>query len=48
MNDFFKNTGNARITCMETPPISYIKENAVEMMKYVNEHKNPIVITQNG
>jgi prevent-host-death family protein len=29
-------------------PISYIKTNAAEMMKYVNEHKNPIVITQNG
>ncbi|GHV83081.1 antitoxin [Spirochaetia bacterium] len=29
-------------------PISYIKANAAEMMKYVNERKNPIVITQNG
>jgi prevent-host-death family protein len=29
-------------------PISYIKTNAAEMMKYVNECKNPIVITQNG
>ncbi len=29
-------------------PISYIKTNAAEMMKYVNEKKNPIVITQNG
>jgi prevent-host-death family protein len=29
-------------------PISYIKTNAAEMMKYVNERKNPIVITQNG
>ncbi|MDR1148839.1 MAG: type II toxin-antitoxin system Phd/YefM family antitoxin [Spirochaetaceae bacterium] len=28
--------------------ISYIKTNAAEMMKYVNERKNPIVITQNG
>jgi len=29
-------------------PISYIKTNAADMMKYVNEVKNPIVITQNG
>ncbi|MHB9293712.1 hypothetical protein Holit_02842 [Hollandina sp. SP2] len=29
-------------------PISYIKTNAAEMIKYVNERKNPIVITQNG
>jgi prevent-host-death family protein len=29
-------------------PISYIKTNAAEMMKYVNERRNPIVITQNG
>jgi prevent-host-death family protein len=29
-------------------PISYIKTNAADMMKYVNERKNPIVITQNG
>jgi prevent-host-death family protein len=29
-------------------PISYIKTNAAEMMKYVNERKNPIIITQNG
>jgi prevent-host-death family protein len=29
-------------------PISYIKTNAAEMMRYVNERKNPIVITQNG
>jgi prevent-host-death family protein len=29
-------------------PISYIKTNAAEMMKYVNERKSPIVITQNG
>jgi prevent-host-death family protein len=26
----------------------YIKTNAAEMMKYVNERKNPIIITQNG
>jgi len=29
-------------------PISYIKTNAAEMMKYVNEVRNPVVITQNG
>jgi len=29
-------------------PISYIKTNAADMMKYVTERKNPIVITQNG
>jgi prevent-host-death family protein len=29
-------------------PISYIKTNAAQMMKYINERKNPIVITQNG
>ncbi len=29
-------------------PISYIKTNAADMMKYISEVKNPIVITQNG
>ena len=29
-------------------PISYIKTNAADMMKYVTDKKNPIVITQNG
>ena len=29
-------------------PISYVKTNAAEMMKYVNERKTPIIITQNG
>jgi len=29
-------------------PISYIKTNAAQMMKYVNERKTPIIITQNG
>jgi len=29
-------------------PISYIKTNAAEMMRYVNERKSPIIITQNG
>ena len=29
-------------------PISYIKTNAAEMMKYVNDNRTPIIITQNG
>ena len=29
-------------------PISYIKTNAADMMKYVSDSKNPVVITQNG
>ena len=29
-------------------PISYIKTNAADMMKYVNDNKNSIIITQNG
>jgi len=29
-------------------PISYVKTNAAQMMKYVSERKNPIIITQNG
>ena len=29
-------------------PISYIKANAAQMMRYVNERKNPVIITQNG
>jgi prevent-host-death family protein len=29
-------------------PISYIKTNAADMMKYINETHSPIVITQNG
>jgi prevent-host-death family protein len=29
-------------------PISYVKTNAAEMMRYVSERKNPIIITQNG
>jgi prevent-host-death family protein len=29
-------------------PISYIKTNAADMMRYVNDNKNQIVITQNG
>ena len=29
-------------------PISYIKTNAADMMKYISDHKNPIIITQNG
>jgi prevent-host-death family protein len=29
-------------------PISYIKTNAAEMIDYINDHKNPIIITQHG
>lgn len=29
-------------------PISYIKTNAADMMRYVSEVKNPVIITQNG
>jgi prevent-host-death family protein len=29
-------------------PISYIKANAAEMLDYINENKNPIIITQHG
>lgn len=29
-------------------PISYIKTNAADMMKYITEVKNPVIITQNG
>jgi prevent-host-death family protein len=29
-------------------PISYIKTNAAEMMDYINDHKNPIIVTQHG
>ena len=29
-------------------PISYIKTNAADMLRRVNETRNPIVITQNG
>jgi len=29
-------------------PISYIKTNAAEMIDYINDHKNPIIVTQHG
>lgn len=29
-------------------PISYVKSNAAEILKRVNETHNPVVITQNG
>jgi len=32
----------------DVKPISYIKTNAAEMIEYINEHKNPIIITQHG
>jgi prevent-host-death family protein len=32
----------------DVKPISYIKTNAADMMDYINEHKNPIIVTQHG
>jgi prevent-host-death family protein len=32
----------------DVKPISYIKSNAAEMIDYVNNHKNPIIVTQHG
>jgi len=32
----------------DVKPISYIKTNAAEMIDYINENKNPIIITQHG
>jgi PHD/YefM family antitoxin component YafN of YafNO toxin-antitoxin module len=32
----------------DVKPISYIKTNAADMMDYINEHKNPIIVTQRG
>ena len=32
----------------EVKPISYIKTNAAEMIDYINNHKNPIIVTQHG
>ena len=29
-------------------PIFYIKTNAADMMNFVNERKEPLIITQNG
>jgi hypothetical protein len=29
-------------------PISYIKTNAVYMINYINDNKNPIIVTQHG
>jgi prevent-host-death family protein len=29
-------------------PISYIKTNAADMMKYITDNRSPIIITQNG
>ncbi|AIN94306.1 type II toxin-antitoxin system Phd/YefM family antitoxin [Treponema putidum] len=29
-------------------PISYIKTNAADMMHFVNDRKEPLIITQNG
>jgi len=32
----------------DVKPISYIKTNAAEMMDYINDYKNPVIITQHG
>jgi PHD/YefM family antitoxin component YafN of YafNO toxin-antitoxin module len=32
----------------DVKPISYIKTNAADMLAYINDSKNPIIITQNG
>ena len=29
-------------------PISYVKTNAADMMNFVNDRKEPLIITQNG
>lgn len=29
-------------------PISYIKSHAAAVLKYINENKRPVIITQNG
>lgn len=29
-------------------PVSYIKSNAAAVLKYINEKKRPVIITQNG
>ena len=32
----------------DVKPISYIKTNTAEMINYINDHKNPIIVTQHG
>jgi len=32
----------------DVKPISYIKTNAADVIEYINNHKNPIIITQHG
>ncbi|MDR1013651.1 MAG: type II toxin-antitoxin system Phd/YefM family antitoxin [Coriobacteriales bacterium] len=32
----------------DVKPISYIKTNAADMLAYINDSKNPIIITQSG
>ncbi|MDR0617236.1 MAG: type II toxin-antitoxin system Phd/YefM family antitoxin [Endomicrobium sp.] len=32
----------------EVKPISYVKTNAAEMLDYINDKKNPVIITQHG
>jgi prevent-host-death family protein len=32
----------------DVKPISYLKTNAADMLDYVNERKNPVIVTQHG
>ncbi|GBR75128.1 antitoxin phd [Candidatus Termititenax aidoneus] len=32
----------------DVKPVSYIKTNAADMLDYVNERKNPVIVTQHG
>ena len=32
----------------DVKPISYIKSNAAEMIDYINNNRNPIIVTQHG
>jgi PHD/YefM family antitoxin component YafN of YafNO toxin-antitoxin module len=32
----------------DVKPISYIKTNAAQVIDYINHHKNPIIVTQQG
>ena len=32
----------------DVKPISYIKSNAAEMLEYINNNKNPVIVAQHG
>jgi prevent-host-death family protein len=32
----------------DVKPISYIKANAAQMLDYINQQKNPVIVTQHG